>query len=222
MKLESRYPCAQCSSSRSNPARSPASAALTNCSRISRHLVGGQLVRHLVGGASTESATAPPPPSSPPGAARPSPPTSAASTPCAPSARAAGRCARVRPLVHEVDDPPPPGLVFGRVHPRASRRDPARRGNAHHLGHHQRRRRRAPCCRCSRGGSRWACRRSPSTCPSPRRSRDSSARGRAAGTAGTSAGFAAPASRLRCASTWLANHASTSRTNSGSRRRRLS
>src|SRR5215469_104729 len=39
--------------------------------------------------------------------------------------------------VHEVDDPPPGGLLPGRVQPGAAGGDAARLRHAHHLGHHR-------------------------------------------------------------------------------------
>ena len=58
---------------------------------------------------------------------------------------------RVAVGVDEVDDAPPAGDLVVAVEPAAAGRDPALRGDADHLRHHQRRRRRSPRLpRCTR------------------------------------------------------------------------
>ena len=152
------------------------------------HVRAGQLARDLVAGRSTGSGDGRDDrPVARVAAARRCPPTSAWSSPCGRSGRAAAPIARRAVRVHEVDDPLPgrrllvvyspaqPGVIRPPATRRPSRSSPARR-------------RRAPARRGGRGGSRPAARRPRSTCPSATRSRGCAAPARAAGTAGTSAG----------------------------------
>ena len=85
---------------------------------------------------SSSCSTGQPPPSCPPASGWSIPSHIRRSIPCGPSGRAGGRSSP-RLAVHEVGDPSPARRLLVGVQPGAAGRDPPRRGDADHLGHHQ-------------------------------------------------------------------------------------
>ena len=119
--------------------------------------------------ASTAARTGRRPPSCPRPAARRCPPTSAWSSPCGRSGRAAGRSRRRTRACTKSTIRAQAGLLLVGVEAGAAGGDPARSARRTPSRSSPARRRRAPCRRGGRGGSRSARRRRPSTCPSARR-----------------------------------------------------